>query len=337
MKKTLISILIVTLCCFIAGCVDQAPPDSSRSPQDAEDPTVTSSARYFNVTATSPAGYCVEADEYYNYYGDAPIATAKLGTVGFTNLAAFMANTAEPNEEMYFLVGVGRIKEGIDPDVAADLADLKNHNYKGIKATDYLDKHEWNKYAAENGIDKNYGSWNILISKLREGVKTEAAISDANYAKAAKLYFDYLKESCLVYADFLSSGHSSKTVPASAEYLKKFGIELACQPYTPDWQYHMQIVKECAPRLDTPISYLVKCTSQELWSLVDGNTDYNFIFYASEPNGKFVVSNSLPDPQQLIKTFPQDSLCYFDRTLSEGHIAFAYSELNMYDRLLYKQ
>ena len=84
------------------------------------------------------------------------------------------------------------------------------------------------------------------------------------------------------------------------------------------------------------MNYLVKCTAEELLKLTDENQDYGFIFYASESNGKFIVSNAPRDVNGVYQWFyPTDQLFFYDRTLTDSHMAYSYQEIGLYDRLTY--
>lgn len=74
----------------------------------------------------------------------------------------------------------------------------------------------------------------------------------------------------------------------------------------------------------------------QLLKLTDENQDYGFIFYASESNGKFIVSNAPRDVNGVYQWFyPTDQLFFYDRTLTGSHMAYSYQEIGLYDRLTY--
>lgn len=54
------------------------------------------------------------------------------------------------------------------------------------------------------------------------------------------------------------------------------------------------------PFVNKTRDFLVKCTRDELWKLVDGNDSYGFIFYASDAEGRFVYTNADALPRAAI-------------------------------------
>ena len=162
----------------------------------------------------------------------------------------------------------------------------------------------------------------------------EEALKEENYAKVSKLHFDYWEAYYRAYAAFLCEIAPYEQKPAVAEYLEGFGIELYCDPSTEEWRYHLQVIKTANSSIgaiNDTMDFLVKCTKEELWALNDGNTEYGLIFYASDSDGRFIVSNQ--PPIENYRGNLSSDLCYLDRRLIDGHVAFSYEELGIYERL----
>ena len=259
-----------------------------------------------------------------------------MGSLQLTPLAAYLANTAEDGEEMYFIVGVTASKNSSGTPKGWSKEDLMSFVYNGKTVGEYLSSFEYPAYCKDNSTYTSYASWDILSANLYAGMTAEEALKEENYAKVSKMHFEYWEAYYKAYAAFLCEISSYEQKPAVAEYLEGFGIELCCDPSTEEWRYHLQVIKtsnSSIGAINGTMDFLVKCTKEELWALNDGNTDYGFIFYASDSEGRFILSNQ--PPIEGYRGNLSSDLCYLDRRLIDGHVAFSYEELGIYDRLKY--
>ena len=315
--------LMMLISLLLFGCSRTYPP---KSEQSTADPQSEEARRYL--------GSCIDNAEYGNTYGDSPDIPGP-GSVKLTPLASYLANTASKDEELYFLVGVTSSQE--QSDASADKTPFEDHIYNGKKVSEYLADFDYSKYIADT--NSGLGPDAVLSAKLGQGMTPSEVLASSEYREAASMYFEYQKARCEAYADYLCRGHSAGEIPASAQYLAGFGIELCCDPYTAEWQYHLQMIKlsySSINAINGTMNYLVKCTAEELLKLTDENQDYGFIFYASESNGKFIVSNEPRDVNGVYQWFyPTDQLFFYDRTLTGSHMAYSYQEIGLYDRLTY--
>ncbi|MDD6259948.1 MAG: hypothetical protein PUA74_02520 [Clostridiales bacterium] len=323
-KRFLIRVtLMMLISLLLFGCSRTYPPDGERS---TADPQSEEARRYL--------GSCIDNAEYGNTYTDSPDIPGP-GAVKLTPLASYLANTAAKDEELYFLVGVTSSPE--QSGASDDKTPFEDYIYNGKKVSEYLADFAYSKYIADtnSGMSPNA----VLTAKLSQGMSPAEALSSAEYKEVAAMYFEYQKAKCEAYADYLCRGHSAGEIPASAHYLAGFCIELCCDPYTAEWQYHLQMIKlsySSINAINGTMNYLVKCTAEELLKLTDENQDYGFIFYASESNGKFIVSNAPRDVNGVYQWFyPTDQLFFYDRTLTGSHMAYSYQEIGLYDRLTY--
>ena len=315
--------LMMLISLFLFGCSRTYPP---KSEQSTADPQSEEARRYL--------GSCIDNAEYGNTYGDSPDIPGP-GSVKLTPLASYLANTASKDEELYFLVGVTSSPE--QSDASADKTPFEDHIYNGKKVSEYLADFDYSKYIADT--NSGLGPDAVLSAKLGQGMTPSEVLASSEYREAASMYFEYQKARSEAYADYLCRGHSAGEIPASEQYLAGFGIELCCDPYTAEWQYHLQMIKlsySSINAINGTMNYLVKCTAEELLKLTDENQDYGFIFYASESNGKFIVSNAPRDVNGVYQWFyPTDQLFFYDRTLTGSHMAYSYQEIGLYDRLTY--
>ena len=315
--------LMMLISLLLFGCSRTYPP---KSEQSTADPQSEEARRYL--------GSCIDNAEYGNTYGDSPDIPGP-GSVKLTPLASYLANTASKDEELYFLVGVTSSPE--QSDASADKTPFEDHIYNGKKVSEYLADFDYSKYIADT--NSGLGPDAVLSAKLGQGMTPSEVLASAEYREAASMYFEYQKARSEAYADYLCRGHSAGEIPASEQYLAGFGIELCCDPYTAEWQYHLQMIKlsySSINAINGTMNYLVKCTAEELLKLTDENQDYGFIFYASESNGKFIVSNAPRDVNGVYQWFyPTDQLFFYDRTLTGSHMAYSYQEIGLYDRLTY--
>lgn len=332
MKK--LSVLLIIILGLFTACApaNEAPTNSD----PAESTKENTEERFFNLTSTSPDGWCVNPGKYDNSYGDWP-DIPPAGTLKLTNLAAYLANTADDGEEMYFLVGVTASKGSSAVGKGWSQEDFMTFVYNGKSVEEYLSEFEYYKYCKDNSTFTSYASWDILLGNLLSGMSAEEALKEESYVKVSKMHFEYQEAYYRALSAFLCSRGTYESKPAAAEYLEDFGIELCCDPSTEEWQYHLQVIKTADSMINAingTMNFLVKCTKEELWALNDGNTDYGFIFYASDSEGRFIVSNKSPEDNYRGNLSPD--LCYLDRRLIGGHVAFSYEELGMYGRLKYE-
>ena len=113
MKKLSFTKLTALLLFLIFALVSCTPNNAVSSDTSSADDT--SEKRFFN---SNNDGWCVDPGVYRNIYTGAP-DIPPVGSLQLTPLAAYLANTAEDGEEMYFLVGNGFKKfienfEGMD-------------------------------------------------------------------------------------------------------------------------------------------------------------------------------------------------------------------------------
>ena len=83
------------------------------------------------------------------------------------------------------------------------------------------------------------------------------------------------------------------------------------------------------PFVNKTRDFLVKCTRDELWKLVDGNDSYGFIFYASDAEGRFVYTNAdgaaaRGDLYNRITAEPE----------LKKFAVYSYSDIGLYDDLI---
>jgi len=334
MKKYFVLPLIAFILCILTAC---EPGGTCIEIEETlnEDTNEQTEEKFFNLTPTSPAGWCVDPGAYRNIYTGAP-DIPPVGSLKFTNLAAYLANTAEDGEEMYFLVGVTDSKNSSGTPKGWTNEDFMSFVYNGKTVEEYLSSFEYHTYCKDNSTFTSYASWDILSANLYAGMTAEEALKEENYAKVSKMHFDYWEAYYRAYAAFLCEIAPYEQKPAVAEYLEGFGIELYCDPSTEEWRYHLQVIKTANSSIgaiNDTMDFLVKCTKEELWALNDGNTEYGLIFYASDSDGRFIVSNQ--PPIESYRGNLSSDLCYLDRRLIDGHVAFSYEELGIYERLKY--
>ena len=337
MKKLSFTKLTALLLFLIFALVSCTPNNvvSSDTSSAENDTSAPREERFFNLTPTSPAGWCVDPGVYRNIYTGAP-DIPPVGSLQLTPLAAYLANTAEDGEEMYFIVGVTASKKSSETSKGWTNEDFMSFVYNGKTVGEYLSSFEYPAYCKDNSTYTSYASWDILSANLYAGMTAEEALKEENYAKVSKMHFEYWEAYYKAYAAFLCEISSYEQKPAVAEYLEGFGIELCCDPSTEEWRYHLQVIKTSNSwigAINGTMDFLVKCTKEELWALNDGNTDYGFIFYASDSEGRFILSNQ--PPIEGYRGNLSSDLCYLDRRLIDGHVAFSYEELGIYDRLKY--
>lgn len=335
MKKHFVLPLIALILCFLTAC---EPGGTCIEIEETlnEDTKEQTEERFFNLTSTSPDGWCVNPGKYDNTYGGWP-DIPPAGSLKFTNLAAYLANTAEDGEEMYFIVGVTASKNSSGTPKGWSKEDLMSFVYNGKTVGEYLSSFEYQAYCENNSTYPSYASWEILSANLYAGMTAEEALKEENYVKISKMHFEYWEAYYKALAAFLCENFPYEQKPAVAEYLEEFGIELYCDPSTEEWRYHLQVIKTANSwigAINDTMNFLVKCTKEELWALNDGNTEYGFIFYASDSEGRFILSNQ-PPIEGYRGNYSSD-LCYLDRRLIDGHVAFSYEELGIYERLKYE-
>ncbi|MBR4063451.1 MAG: hypothetical protein IKK01_10330 [Clostridia bacterium] len=335
MKKYFVLPLIAFILCILTAC---EPGGTCIEIEETlnEDTKEQTEERFFNLTPTSPAGWCVDPGAYRNIYTGAP-DIPPVGSLKFTNLAAYLANTAEDGEEMYFLVGVTDSKNSSGTPKGWTNEEFMSFVYNGKTVEEYLSSFEYHTYCKDNSTFTSYASWDILSANLYAGMTAEEALKEENYVKVSKMHFDYWEAYYRAYAAFLCEIAPYEQKPAVAEYLEEFGIELYCDPSTEEWRYHLQVIKTANSSIgaiNDTMDFLVKCTKEDLWALNDGNTEYGLIFYASDSDGRFIVSNQ--PPIEGYRGNLSSDLCYLDRRLIDGHVAFSYEELGIYERLKYE-
>ena len=335
MKKYFVLPLIAFILCILTACEPGGTCIEIEGTLN-EDTNEQTEERFFNLTPTSPAGWCVDPGAYRNIYSGAR-DIPPVGSLQLTPLAAYLANTAEDGEEMYFLVGVTDSKNSSGTPKGWTNEDFMSFVYNGKTVGEYLSSFEYHTYCKDNSTFTSYASWDILSANLYAGMTPEEALKEENYAKVSKLHFDYWEAYYRAYAAFLCEIAPYEQKPAVAEYLEGFGIELYCDPSTEEWRYHLQVIKTANSSIgaiNDTMDFLVKCTKEELWALNDGNTEYGLIFYASDSDGRFIVSNQ--PPIENYRGNLSSDLCYLDRRLIDGHVAFSYEELGIYERLKYE-
>lgn len=295
MKKAL-CLMSLMLACLIAlsGCVTDAKEnDGGTVPaaSSAESGTAAAAARrLFNQKDDDPNGdeWAPGKESFSNMYGDVPDVPSP-GMVKLTDLAAYIANNAGDDDEMYFIVGVTSSKTDGAYGVESDAASGKQY------------------------LDFVYNGKTIREHMATEGWKESA-------------------DMCRAKATYLSSLHSPDEVPKAAEYLAGYGIELSCKPYSFDWLCRLKMIDYAlayTPFVNKTRDFLVKCTRDELWKLVDGNDSYGFIFYASDAEGKFVYTNAdgaaaRGDLYNRITAEPE----------LKKFAVYSYSDIGLYDDLI---
>ena len=246
--------------------------------------------RLFNQKDDDPNGdeWAPGKESFSNMYGDVPDVPSP-GMVKLTGLAAYIANNAGDDDEMYFIVGVTSSKTDGAYGAESDAASGKQY------------------------LDFVYNGKTIREHMATEGWKESA-------------------DMCRAKATYLSSLHSPDEVPKAAEYLAGYGIELSCKPYSFDWLYRLKMIDYAlayTPFVNKTRDFLVKCTRDELWKLVDGNDSYGFIFYASDAEGRFVYTNAdgaaaRGDLYNRITAEPE----------LKKFAVYSYSDIGLYDDLI---
>ncbi len=332
MKKYFILPLIALILCFLPACEPCGTCIEIEETLD-ESTEEQTEGRFFN---SNYDGWCAVPRAYHNTYSGAS-DIPPVGSLQLTPLAAYLANTAEDGEEMYFLVGVTDSKNSSGTPKVWTNEDFMSFVYNGKTVEEYLSSFEYHTYCKDNSTYPSYASWDILSANLYAGMTADEALKEENYAKVSKMHFEYWEAYYKTRAAFLCEIAPYGQKPAVAEYLEEFGIELCCDPSTEEWRYHLQVIKtpnSSIGMINDTMDFLVKCTKEELWALNDVNTEYGFIFYASDSEGRFILSNQPP-----IKGYRgnlSSDLCYLDRRLIDGHVAFSYEELGIYERLKYE-
>lgn len=121
---------------------------------------------------------------------------------------------------------------------------------------------------------------------------------------------------------------------AVAGYLKAFGIELCRSTSDAEWRARLAKIKHNVPRIERingRMDILVKCSRDALLKLIDGNDKYGFIFYASEPDGRYVYSNDCADaPSAGSADSPE-------RIVTDECVVYSYRDIGMYGDLIFKK
>ncbi len=261
--------------------------------------------------------------EYYNIYSGAP-DIPPAGMTYLTELAEYMVSVGE-DDELYFLVGVTSPWEPF-PNAPTD--GWLGYMYNGVEAPKYLESLAYAEYCAQTGAEVSYASWALLHNLLESGKTPEAALEDAEYKQISSMYNEYMTYYCKIQASYVKDFYISEHVLGGAEYLKEFGFEVIGDPYSFEWLYHLEIIEALCHDLhliNGTMNLLVKCSREELNSLIRENEKYGYIFYASDADGIYYVSNQSPDPAEYYKKVPSYAkayLSFYDRTLAQGHIEF---------------
>ncbi len=323
MKRFLLILLFVVLIMACTSCSDIGEVLPARTNGDS--------------ASMHEDHFTVESLPYYvNHYNSAPDIPS-AGTVKFTALANYYAATGTDGE-LYFLVGVTDAPEsesvyGESTDLTAYSAD--NYMYNGMLAKEYLASLPYNSSwkTVEKATVMQTAPWELLREIMKSGIAYDEAIKDPKYIEISEQYEEYMKADFAVYASRISEMKKNcifDHVIGASEYLQTFGIETVCDPYSYDWLYHLATVQELCQKLhyiNGTMHLLVKCTKEELISLIEGNKEYGFIFYASDENGAYYVSSEEIDPNEYYKKRTYETvkyMCYYDSTLSDGHIKFTF-------------
>ena len=160
MKKLSFTKLTALLLFLIFALVSCTPNNAVSSDTSSADDT--SEKRFFN---SNNDGWCVDPGAYRNIYNGAP-DIPPVGSLQLTPLAAYLTNTAEDGEEMYFIVGVTASKNSSGTPKGWSKEDLMSFVYNGKTVGEYLSSFEYPAYCKDNSTYPSYASWEILSANL---------------------------------------------------------------------------------------------------------------------------------------------------------------------------